>query len=257
MKRRLLYLVLAGCILTSLGFQPNSDVPMLIGYQGRLTDSTGSPRNGTFSMTFAFFDAVSAGNALPAGSPWSETQSVQVTNGIFHVVLGSVTAIPAGLFTGGPSDSAGPLRFLQVTVAGEALSPRARIVSAPYAISADTARFAETPTVQGPPGPVGPTGAQGQAGTPGSQGVQGPPGPTGPAGPGTPVCALSRVGSANFVDQFSFTCPNTPGIAFLLGAECVNRVTQLLQPLSIGANTATCGGGGDRELRVNCCAPRP
>src|SRR6185295_419077 len=99
MKRKFLYLALAGCLLPLVTFQLKAvDVPKLMSYQGRLTDSSGSPRNGTFSMSFAFYDAVSAGNALPAGSPWLETQNVQVTNGIFHVVLGSVTAMPANLF---------------------------------------------------------------------------------------------------------------------------------------------------------------
>jgi hypothetical protein len=117
----------------------------------------------------------------------------------------------------------------------------------------------------GPPGPAGP---QGEPGTPGAQGVQGPPGPagpigpagpvgpTGPPGPGAPVCAETRVRSANFVDPFSFTCPSVPGGAFLLGAECINRVTLLIQPFSITGNTATCQGGGDRTLRVTCCAPQ-
>ncbi|MBI1818051.1 MAG: hypothetical protein HYR72_23980 [Deltaproteobacteria bacterium] len=112
-----------------------ADVPNLLNYQGRLTDPAGAPKNGTFTMQFAVYDAESAGNQLPIGSAWAETQTVTVTNGVFNVLLGSVTALPANVFTGGPSDAAGPLRFLQVTVDGEALSPRRRIVSAAYAMS--------------------------------------------------------------------------------------------------------------------------
>jgi hypothetical protein len=112
-----------------------ADVPMLLNYQGRLTDSTGAPENGKFTMDFAVFDAEIGGNQLPVGSPWSETHpSVEVVNGVFNVPLGSVTALPPTLFTGGPSDAAGPLRFLEVTVNGQVLSPRRRVVSAPYAI---------------------------------------------------------------------------------------------------------------------------
>lgn len=109
------------------------DAPNLLNYQGKLTDPSGSPKNGTFSMTFAVYDAASGGNQLPNGTPWSETQNVTVTNGVFNVLLGSATALPSDMFTGGPSDASGPLRFWQVTVSGEALTPRSRIASAAYA----------------------------------------------------------------------------------------------------------------------------
>ncbi|MBI4517302.1 MAG: tail fiber domain-containing protein [Deltaproteobacteria bacterium] len=112
-----------------------ADVPNLLNYQGRLTDPSGNPKNGTFTMQFAMYDAETGGNQLPTGSPWGETQSVTVTNGVFNVLLGSVTALPAGLFQGGPSDASGPLRFLQVMVDGEVLAPRHRIASAGYAIT--------------------------------------------------------------------------------------------------------------------------
>jgi len=115
-----------------------ADVPNLLNYQGRLTDASGNPKNGTFTMQFAVYDAETGGNQLPSGTPWGETQSVTVTNGVFNVLLGSVAALPGDLFEGGPSDTSGPLRFLQVTVEGETLSPRRRIVSVAYAIETTT-----------------------------------------------------------------------------------------------------------------------
>lgn len=116
-----------------------AQVPNLLNYQGRLTDPSGNPSNGAFTMTFAMYDAVSGGNPLPSGSPWAETQNVTVTDGSFNVLLGSVTALPSNLFQGGPLDASGPLRFLQVTINGEALTPRRRIVSAAYVLSAGPA----------------------------------------------------------------------------------------------------------------------
>lgn len=115
---------------------------------------------------------------------------------------------------------------------------------------------------QGPEGPVGPmgpggvAGPTGSAGPPGPQGVQGPIGQVGARGPGAPVCADTLVRSPDFTAPFSFTCPLVPGGTFLLGVQCTNRVTQLLQPIAIAGNTATCFGGGDRTLRVTCCAPQ-
>jgi hypothetical protein len=46
-----------------------ADAPNLLNYQGRLTDPSGNPKNGTFTMQFAVFDAESGGNQLPSGSP--------------------------------------------------------------------------------------------------------------------------------------------------------------------------------------------
>jgi hypothetical protein len=120
------------------------NAPQLLNYQGRLTDAAGAPRNGSFAMSFAI---------LGGPSGWAEAQSVTVTNGFFSVLLGSVTPFPADLFTGGSTDSYGPVRFLQVTVGGETLTPNIRIVSAAWAIG----------TVAGPTGAIGPPGATGPA----------------------------------------------------------------------------------------------
>jgi hypothetical protein len=119
-----------------------ADVPQLLNYQGNLSDPSGIPKNGTFSMQFTFYDAEAGGNQLPSGTPWSETQNVTVTNGVFNVLLGSVTALPEELFAGGPSDLAGPLRYLQVSVSGENLVPRQRVGSAAYSIHAGVTGFA-------------------------------------------------------------------------------------------------------------------
>lgn len=130
LKRSMGILGVFFCMVASV----HADAPNLLNYQGRLAGSGGSPQNGTFTMVFKVYDAVTGGSQLPTGSPWTETQSVTVTDGSFNVLLGSVTALPANLFDGGPSDAAGPLRFLDVTVSGEALAPRKRIVSAAYSI---------------------------------------------------------------------------------------------------------------------------
>ncbi len=129
-----LILMTAALVLAVSPCASASDVPMLLNYQGNLTAPDGTPKNGTFSMQFAVYDADTEGNQLPSGSPWNETQSVQVTDGVFNVLLGSATPLPTDLFEGGPTDSAGPLRFLEVSVVGETLSPRRRIVSTAYTL---------------------------------------------------------------------------------------------------------------------------
>ena len=89
-------------------------------------------------MTFKVFDAEAAGNALPSGTAWEETQNVEVVDGIFNVLLGDVTPLPVELFDGEPTDAAGPLRFLEAMVGGETLVPRRRLTSVAYALRAGT-----------------------------------------------------------------------------------------------------------------------
>jgi N-acetylneuraminic acid mutarotase len=134
-------------LFLSLGFAQKkvvkkSDVirlsPRLLNYQGYLTDTLGNPITNPFlSLSFAIFDAVSGGN-----QKWTETQSsVSVNKGIFNVLLGSVTPIPDSVFTASTS------RYLQLTVAGQVVSPRTPIVSTGYAVAstyADTALYAKS-----------------------------------------------------------------------------------------------------------------
>ncbi|HUS57683.1 MAG TPA: formylglycine-generating enzyme family protein [Planctomycetota bacterium] len=108
-----------------------ADVPTLINYQGRLTDADGKPINGMRQMTFEFYDAATGGNQLPASDPFSETQTVTVTDGVFNVLIGSATegGVPTSVFDGAEI-------YLSVKVEGEPLSPSQRIASVPYAFRA-------------------------------------------------------------------------------------------------------------------------
>lgn len=168
LKRTILWTI--GTSWVGAALDAFAQAPQLLNYQGRLTDPGGAPRNGSFSMGFTI---------LGGTSSWSETQTVNVANGFFSVLLGSVTPFPADLFTSGQTDTFGPLRYLRVSVNGETLSPDIRIVSAAWAIG----------TVAGPPGPRGPTGPTGPFGATGPTGGGGfgPTGPTGPAGLDGPI----------------------------------------------------------------------
>jgi hypothetical protein len=75
-KTTTLFTAAVFALLASAAF---ADAPNLLNYQGRLTDPSGNPKSGTFTMQFAVYDAESGGNQLPTGTPWSETQSVTVT----------------------------------------------------------------------------------------------------------------------------------------------------------------------------------
>jgi hypothetical protein len=118
MRSTLLLVLILASFLSARGA-----VPGLISYQGRVTDSEGQPlADGMYDFTFAMYDQKSGGEMK-----WSETQTgVTVADGLFAVLLGSVTPIADSVFDGAN-------RFLEVRVEGEAISPRTQIVSTAYA----------------------------------------------------------------------------------------------------------------------------
>lgn len=100
-------------------------------YQGRFTDAAvAQPTNGTYSMTFRLYDAVSGGSQI--GSPI--TTSVTVVNGVFTVQLDF--GAPAFTTTGD--------RFLEVEVNASVLTPRQQITSAPFSVRAKNAEAADS-----------------------------------------------------------------------------------------------------------------
>lgn len=102
-------------------------VPHLINYQGRLTDTSGSPLTGSYAITFRIYDAETAGSLL-----WEEVQSgVVIQKGIFNVMLGSVTALDLAF---------DKPYFLEIKVGSEVMSPRQRMTSAGYAITAENSQ---------------------------------------------------------------------------------------------------------------------
>lgn len=77
-----------------------------IPFQGQLLEND-APANGPRNFVFSI-----------AGTTWTETQNgVAVNNGLYSVVLGSVTPLPADLFSGVDS------RQLNITVNNQALTP--------------------------------------------------------------------------------------------------------------------------------------
>src|SRR5437762_948889 len=112
--------------------------PALLNYQGVLRDASDKPRNGTFDMTFRFFDALLAGNEILVDAHTIPSGAV-VTNGLFNVLLGGGT-VTDGAGAGFYTSLDGVLRdydtlYLEVQIGAETLAPRTRIVSAPYSLN--------------------------------------------------------------------------------------------------------------------------
>lgn len=125
--------VLLAGLLLGLVFAFSSataQVPQMINYQGKLTTAGGGcVGDTTISMTFKIY----ADSTTPT-SLWSETQSsVEVEDGIFNVLLGSVNPIPSSVFNGST-------KYLGITVGGDSeMTPRKPIVSVGYAYTTENA----------------------------------------------------------------------------------------------------------------------
>ena len=112
-------------------------VPQLVNYQGYMTATDGTPLDSTVTVTFAIYDAESDGTVQ-----WTETHfSVNVSDGLFHVLLGSVTTLP-DLFNAD--------RWLGIVVGDDAeMTPRQKVVSVAHAYRVGTVDGASGGTIAG------------------------------------------------------------------------------------------------------------
>lgn len=125
--------------LVLLFITPNknfSQIPHTMSYQGVLTDNSGVPvTDGSYSLTFKMYDVSINGDSL-----WQETQNVQVTGGLFNVILGSAT--PLNL----PFDKQ---YWLGIAIGnGTELMPRTALTASPYSLNSHST-IAETQPGQG------------------------------------------------------------------------------------------------------------
>jgi hypothetical protein len=111
-----------------------AQVPRTISYQGLLTDGSGNfIADGNHSLTIKLYESASGGSAV-----YEESQTTAIVKGLFNVIIGSVTPVPASL----AFDKA---YYMGVAVDGGAeLVPRSAITAAPYAMYASVAGTANS-----------------------------------------------------------------------------------------------------------------
>ena len=103
-----------------------------IAYQGRLADSSGNPLTSTLNMSFRLYNA-STGGAPLWTEQWSGPNGVKVSDGLFNVMLGSLTPIAQSVITGNAN------LFLGITVGtDDEMTPRVQLGSVPFAVQALT-----------------------------------------------------------------------------------------------------------------------
>lgn len=107
-------------------------VPQRVNYQGTLSNKGGGPANGSFNMTFRVY-STATGSVPLWTETWSSTNSspVTVTDGVFNVMLGSLTPLSNDFFANYPRT------YLGVSVANDSeMLPRQMIASVGYAFAA-------------------------------------------------------------------------------------------------------------------------
>ena len=111
-------------VLVAASIACTAGVPPRMSYQGVLKEAGGrGVPDGDYDLTFRLYDTEVGGTPI-----WTETQTVEVTDGIFSAVLGTVN--PLGLSFDRPY-------WLGVAVGEEAeLTPRTELTAAPYSFYA-------------------------------------------------------------------------------------------------------------------------
>jgi hypothetical protein len=101
-------------------------------YQGRLATSAGAPITNTVPMIFRLYDADSGTTPLWE-EQWTGPNSVQVSDGLFNVMLGSLIPIPQSVISGNGS------LWLGITAGtDDEMAPRVQLGSVPFAVQALT-----------------------------------------------------------------------------------------------------------------------
>jgi trimeric autotransporter adhesin len=117
-NRILLSIVFTIILITQVHSQ---GIPGTINYQGVLKDASGNiVANGNYDLAFKLYNVVSGGTSL-----WSETQTINIFNGIINTKLGTLTSLPDSIFE--------IALWLGITVGAETeLIPRIALTSVPY-----------------------------------------------------------------------------------------------------------------------------
>ena len=115
--------ILVFLLVLTVAHSTYAAIPKTMAFQGRLTDSSGQPLDGSQTVTFRLYDAATGGTKL-----WEETQTLTVSQGLFSTLLGSAT--PLGLIFDQPY-------WVEILVGTEVLSPRQPLAASPYALRAD------------------------------------------------------------------------------------------------------------------------
>ncbi|MBU0629739.1 MAG: collagen-like protein [Candidatus Margulisbacteria bacterium] len=265
-----------------------ADVPQILSYTGRLTDSLGRPILTAKTVQFKIYDAESGGTPLWTSADYS---TIPDAGGVFSVLLGS-NGDPIG-----ETVFFGVTAYLEIIIEGNVLTPRLRLASVPFAyksltadsvadssittqkisneavtrgkvakdsfvksiiagtnvaISADENNGTGQVTISisgtGTQGPTGEAGPQGPTGEAGAIGPQGPTGEAGTIGPQGPTGEAGAIGPQGPTGEAGTS-------SWLDGSGKVTTLVNVGIGTTETAKTLTVNGTGSFATQVNIGGP--
>jgi hypothetical protein len=116
---------------------PEATSTSTISYQGRLADNAGNPLTGYYNLEFRIYDDPVVGTPLWEEF-WTGGNSVQVSDGLFNVMLGSINNTLAAAIEGHDE------LYLGITVGTDSeMVPRVQLGSVPFAMYAAQANVSD------------------------------------------------------------------------------------------------------------------
>jgi hypothetical protein len=111
---------------------PSATSTSTISYQGRLADSAGNPLTDKYNMEFRIYDVPAGGTPLWT-EMWTGANAVDVSDGLFNVMLGSIDNTLASSIEGHDE------LYLGITVGTDSeMVPRVQLGSVPFSMQAMT-----------------------------------------------------------------------------------------------------------------------
>ncbi|MEM7532331.1 MAG: H-type lectin domain-containing protein [Chloroflexota bacterium] len=116
-------------VTESVTAEITTDTTTTISYQGHLANLDGTPISGTQAMSFNLYAEENGGVSL-----WAENQTITIQEGLFDVLLGSITPLAQSVFT------ENDILYLGITIdTGTEMSPRVRLGRVSHAVYAEIA----------------------------------------------------------------------------------------------------------------------
>lgn len=144
MRRICLLLQFVPLLILALSVSASAQgvTPSLLNYQGLLADSSGEPITAQgLVVTFKIWDHPISTD--PVSLRWEETLTIDVTDGLFNVILGETVPITEDVFSTSES-------YLGITIPDEPEStPRTRLVSVGYSTRVETVDGARGGVISG------------------------------------------------------------------------------------------------------------
>ena len=145
MKIKEIYIILLLCCIPTGAIATSSNIPLLVNYQGKLTDANGTElATKDYTLTFRIYDAPINGNLIwgpqvfDGATALGHGDQVPVVKGHFNVILGPQDVAGSSIDNAFVNESA----YIEITVDDGTnnpvvINPRQQILSAPYAINAE------------------------------------------------------------------------------------------------------------------------